>query len=341
MTTRSGSEAAEEALAKLDAEEAKASKEAGENDTKDNAETAAKDAGDDKQESDKTAGKSGDEAVADDKKVDDKETSEKKGDEKEYTADDGIEVEEVSQEKAPEVPRDSAGIQLSPDEQKYIRENIGEPIVIRGIKGTGDDAKEVEIKAYSVADIPVDFHFTSEVQRLSAQNGFDSLERKAQELLGSFRQNQNKQAMASFEKRENEGIRQDVSDLQKEGYFPKFKIQPGQAGFDDDPAAKQMQEVLDVMTKANQQYLAEYNQGRPYRHIGFREAFERWDNANNRRKSQEDAKAAQSKEDEERDKTARSTHFESHGSSSLNIVKPTVRSGTTVQDIINRYELEQ
>jgi hypothetical protein len=124
-----------------------------------------------------------------------------------------------------------------------------------------------------------------------------------------------------------------VAELQKDGLFPKFKIQPGQKGFDDDPAAQQMAEVLEIQTKTNDQYMKEYQQGRPYKHIGFKEAFDDWQKLNDGKKQQ----TAQKEEDTERKGIADKVGT-NRGMAASKIVKPTVRSGTTMRDIMNRID---
>lgn len=262
-----------------------------------------------------------------------------KKEEGKFTADDGLEVEQPKP-KEPETPTDAAGIQLSPAEAKHIRDNIGEPIVIRGIRGEGDNAKEVEIKVYSPNDIPADFKFQNDQQRMAAQTGFMGIEQKANKLLGEFRQNQSQTAAQDFERRENEGIRADVADLQKEGRFPKFTVQPGAAGFDDSPEAKQMAEVLTVMTEKNEMYFKQYNQGRPYKHIGFAEAFDIWERKQSTAAATAKKDDEQKKEDEERKERGAEKGSSNRGMNPGNIVKPTVRSGTTTRDILNRIDAD-
>lgn len=259
------------------------------------------------------------------------EKKEGKDDDKGFTADDALEVEEPA--SAPQVPTDAAGVQLSTAEQKYVVDNIGEPLVIRGMQGTGDNAKEVELKVFDPTQIPRDFQFGSQADLLAAQQGFSRLETKAQQLLGNFRNQQSQTQANDFQVRENEGIRQDVAELQKDGYFPKFKVQPGQKGFDDDPAAKEMASVLDIMTKQNEQYMKEYNQGRPYKHIGFKEAFDTYQKLNDGKKQDK----AQKDEDQERKAIADKVGT-GRGYSASKVVKPTVRPGTTMRDILNRID---
>jgi hypothetical protein len=257
------------------------------------------------------------------------EETDKEDDADGFTADEAAEVEEAeTPTQAP--PTDAAGVQLSTAEQKYVVDNIGEPLVIHGMRGD----KEVELKVFDPTQIPRDFTFGSQADLLAAQQGFQRLENKAQQLLGNFRNEQSQTQAADFEKRENEGIRQDVAELQKDGDFPKFKIQPGQKGFDDDPAAQQMAEVLDIMTKTNEQYMKEYQQGRPYKHIGFKEAFDTFQKVNAGKQKQ----TAQKEEDTERKEIAKKVG-NGRGLSSSNVVKPTVKSGTTTRDLLNRIEM--
>lgn len=253
----------------------------------------------------------------------------KKDEEGSFTADDALEIDEVPTAPA-SPPTDAAGVVLSQAEQKYVVDNIGDPLIIRGMRGD----KEVELKVYDPTQIPRDFQFGSQTDLLAAQQGFQRLENKAQQLLGNFRNEQSQAQMQDFEKRENEGIRQDVAELQKDGDFPKFKIQPGQKGFDDDPAAKQMAEVLEIMTKTNNQYMAEYQQGRPYKHIGFKEAFDISQRLGDTKKKETEQK----QEDEERKQIANKVGA-ALGYSGAKVVKPTVRPGTTTREILNRIEL--
>lgn len=257
----------------------------------------------------------------------------------EFTADDAVEVD-APKTTEPAAPTDAAGIQLSPAEQKHIVDNIGEPIILRGVRGEGDDAKQVEIKAYSPRDIPADFKFQNDQERTAASTGFYGIEQKANKLLGEFRQNQSNTAAQDFERRENEGIRSDVADLQKDGRFPKFTVRPGEAGFDDSPEAKQMAEVLGVMTERNETYLKQYNQGRPYKHIGFAEAFDIWEHQQGTRAATAKKEDEQKKEDDERKERGAERGSSNRGMNPSNIVKPTIRPGTTTRDILNRIDAD-
>lgn len=255
----------------------------------------------------------------------------------EFTADDALEVE---QPKAPEAPKDNAGVILSSAEQKHIVDNIGEPIVIRGFRGEGENRKEVEIKAFSPQDIPADFFFANDQQRMAAQTGFYNIEQRANKLLGEFRQNQSQSAARDFEQRENEGIRADIADLQKEGRFPKFTVRPGEQGFDDSPEAKQVAEVVKIMSDRNQTYYQQYQQGRPYKHIGFAEAFDIWERQQSKAADTKKLDDEQKQEDEERRERGAERGASNRGMNPNNIRKPTIRPGTTTRDILARIDAD-
>lgn len=337
------SQIVEQAIAKQEAEEAGI---VVDDDSKKDDKGAADDkAADDKKGDDKAkdAGAGQSKSTDDDSKAGDKGNagkSDKKDDDEEgkFTADDALEVETPKQPEQPGAPTDNAGIQLSPAEQKHIADNIGEPIVIKGFTGDGDNLKEVEIKAFSPRDIPANFKFANDQQLLAAQEGFRQLENRAQQLLGNYRQTQSQTAAQDFERRENEGIRQDVADLQKEGRMPKFRVQPGAEGFDDDPAAKQMAEVLQIMSDKNDTYLKQYQQGRPYRHIGFAEAFDIWERQNPQKQAEKAANDKQDEEDKDRKRGAERGSQQAGDDASSNIVKPTVGAGTSIRDILARID---
>lgn len=258
----------------------------------------------------------------------------------EFTADDAIETE-APKATEPAAPTDTAGVRLSTAEQKHIVDNIGEPIVIRGMRGEGDAAKEVEIKAYGPNDIPTDFKFANDQQRTAAATAFYNIEQRANKLLGEFRQSQSVDAAQDFERRENEGIKDDVAELQKDGRFPKFTVRPGESGFDDSREAKQMGEVLNLMNERNENYLKQYNQGRPYRHIGFMEAFELWEAKSPDRQASRQADVDQKKEDDERRERGAEHSNTNRGMNPSNIVKPTIRPGTTTRDIMARIDADE
>ena len=247
----------------------------------------------------------------------------------EFTANDALETEDAP---VTNQPVDTAGIALSPAETKYLADNIkeiGDAVTFTGKIGE----KEVSFKVWDVAGLPKDFQPDSIVEFNQGIQTLNRMDSKANELLGKYRSEQSVSAVRDFEQRENTAIRDDLAELQTEGAFPKFKVKPGDKGFDDDPAAQEMAKVVQFMQERNQKYLEDTNKGKQYRHIGFREAFELYSAKN----SVDPKAAAQAKEDAERkgvaDKISGGAGF---NPGKLNA--PKVHSGTTVTDILNHYE---
>lgn len=258
-----------------------------------------------------------------------------------YTADDALEVDDTPAAPA-NAPVDQAGIQLSASEQKYIVDNIGEPIVLNGYRLDKDGNQvEYQVKAYASTQLPRDFKFTSDADALQAQQAFNSLEQKANNLLQQKRQEDSRQVSADFERRENESIRSDVADLQREGRMPKFRVKPGEVGFDEDPAAQVMDEVLKIMADKNAKYLEDYNtKGRSYRHIGFEQAFDIYERTSPARKAAREADAKQAQEDAAR-KSKAERGDSNRGDVPKNIMKATVAPGTTTRDLMAMIDAEE
>lgn len=175
------------------------------------------------------------------------------------------EVEDVREEELPAAPAS-----FTPEE-KYIVDNL--PLISVRLIMSDDSVKTVQVR--SAAELPRDakgyatFH-EGEVfkQAVTAQ------EMKARELQTYYRQHQTQVQAQEFEKKENAAIREDIAELQREGEIPKFKAQPGTRAFDNDPAAKIVQETIDFMNERNAKYLERSYRGGAYRHIGFAEAYE-------------------------------------------------------------------
>lgn len=213
------------------------------------------------------------------------------------------------------------------DETKYIVDNL--PYITARIKD-GDGVKEVQVK--SPTQLPENFEFASKRDELLFINAQNAQENRALVLQSKFQQDQQNTQTQQFEERENAMIREDVAQLQKEGELARFKTKMDDPKFDEDPTTQEVQKVMDFMENRNQQYLAEYNQGRPFRHIGFREAFYMYQRT-------EAPKTAQAQEDKERKELANRLTG-NQGLTSTEMKKATVRSGTRIEDILNRIEQE-
>lgn len=267
------------------------------------------------------------------KKIDDKPVEEKPADGKDPKDAEGYlanEIDPVKEEpvkpkeevKAEEV--DTSG--LNPEE-RYIVDNL--PMIVARVKD-GDKIKELQVKSWT--QLPEDLEFASKRDELAFMNALTAQEHRARDLQVKFQQEAQQTQNTKFEQAENDGIRQDISELQQAGDLPKFKLKPEDKGFNDDPTTKSVQEILNYMEERNKQYLAEYNQGRPFRHIGFREAFYMFE-----RKKPE---TPQGKEDAQRKEIADKVNG-NRSLSNRELKKPTVKAGTRVGDILDRIDQEE
>ncbi len=251
------------------------------------------------------------------------EEKDKSGKEEGYLADEGADETDKPSEDTREIEPPKPGA-LTP-EQQYIYDNL--PAI--GVRGADGRIYTVKVDT----ELPDDFDFASKAEERAFNRNISAQEINARELRSQFQQSAQAVQTQEFETRENESIRQDVADLQREGLMPRFKLKVDDPKFETDPAAKQMQEVLDVMTERNEQYLKEYQQGRSYRHIGFSEAYSIWQRTSDTGKQQ----SQQKREDQERKQVADKSRS-GQGLTSAELAKPVVRSGTRTSDILARID---
>lgn len=343
-----------QALEAMDLEDADIAAEAndkGGSDAKDNQEKDTTDAGTSKSttsEDNKESGPARDSDKSDTGNDDDAKESQDRAaetdgqdeEEGQYTADDALEVDDTPT-PANSAPVDQSGVQLSAAEQKYVIDNIGEPVVLNGYK-LDKDGNQVDytVKAYAANQIPRDFNFTSQVDQLQAVQAFNGLEQKANTLLQQKRSDDSRSAAADYQRRENEAIQSDVAELQKEGRLPKFRVRPGEAGFDEDPGAQIIDEVLKIMADKNQKYYEDSQKGKAYRHIGFEQAFDIYERTNPARQAARKADADQANEDKAR-KTKAERGDSNRGDAPKNIMKATVPAGTTTRDLMAMLDAEE
>ena len=241
--------------------------------------------------------------------------------------DDGYAIDEEDDDEeedteTPEVKEEVKQPNLSP-EDSYILDNL-QPIKVRGTVGDGE-VKEYEV--LSPEQLPQGFKYIDERELSIANKNFSLLENKALQLQTDFRTQQTNKAAQKFKAREDNADRTDIGQLQRDGTIPKFKTPATDPKFNDDPAVKLVQEVLDFKEKTNDTYMQEYNAGRPYRHIGFKEAFVLY-------KKEQPAKAdiAQAKEDKERLEVAKRINGNKSDKAGKDS-KPMVRSGMSSRDL--------
>lgn len=207
-----------------------------------------------------------------------------------YVADEVGEDDEVVETKDPKV--EATPSNLSPDLQ-YIVDRL--PV----LSVRGKDGKNYQVKA--AGQLPDTFEFATKKDELIFSQSLAAQELKAQQLQAEYQGKQQADQAAKYNTQENEDIRSDMGDLQREGLLGKFQHSPTDKGFTDDPAVKQAQEVMDYMNKKNEAYT---KAGRLYR-ISFRDAFEQL--AAQGKTATSEADQAQAKEDAERKGVARRT----------------------------------
>lgn len=247
-----------------------------------------------------------------------------------YAIDEGDEEseEDTSVSGKPEEAKQPDTRQLTP-EQKYILDNIA-PIKVRGYVGGSDEVKEFDV--YAPEYLPQGFKFVDEREMAIASRAFGQLEQRAVELQQDWRNQETRKASDEFKQREDVADRQDIAALQRDGKIPLFKSDPNSAAFEKDPGVKLVQEVLDYKEQQNAKYLEQYNAGRPYKHIGFEEAFRMYQRDNPTK-----GNPAQVKEDKERTDLARRTN-KSNGTSEEATNKVRIHSGMSGMELENLIE---
>lgn len=299
------------------------------NDEKDktSAEQGKEDASDDKkaEQADEDK-KSEDEAVGADQGDQESKEDSKADEDDGYTIDEGDDEEAIDDAPESKTEPDKAvdRSNLTP-EQQYILDNIS-PIKVAGYVG---DSNKLEVfDVLSPEQLPNGFRFADDRERAKATKDFAVLENKASELQSQYRNQENQKAAEEFKQREDTADRQDIAALQKSGDIPKFKAQPDSKEFDSDPGVKLVQEVLDFKEKKNADYYQQYEAGRPYRHIGFEEAYYMY-----KRENPTKVDKAQEREDDEREAFAKRTSNTKGTPAQERGKKPSVHSGMNSMDL--------
>jgi hypothetical protein len=255
-------------------------------DDTDTSDNDADDTDTDDKDSDKDSDKGGD-------KAGDKGDKDAKDDDEGYFADEDDDDTDAGTDDAKDKDADLPAAPSSfSAEDKYIIDNL--PLITVRVVGADDKIKTMQVR--SAADLPRDMKGIAtpyEDKQFDLANA--AQETRARELQTYYRQNQAQISQRDFEAKENQSIREDVAELQRDGEIPKFKAQPGTRAFNDDPAAKIVQETIEFMNERNAKYLERSNAGGAYRHIGFAEAFELRGKANVSDKNSDTRKDAANK----------------------------------------------
>ena len=238
----------------------------------------------------------------------------------EYTADDiASDEEEVYEEPKVEQPKEAA-TNLSP-EQSFIFNSLPD------INVQAADGKYYTIKVPS--QLPADFEFSNKREEIIFNQNVAAQELNARDLQNQYKSQETQRQGTEFQEKVNASVRSDVAELQREGIFPKFRTPIDSPNFEKDAAAIEMQSVLDLMENKNAGYLEQAQKGQPFRFVGFKEAYDIYTAQQARAERQKNV----SNEDSAR-KTIAKKSSNSAGAYEPNLVKPSVRSGTTTRDLL-------
>jgi hypothetical protein len=251
---------------------------------------------------------SGEDETGDGSGEPDEGTKEPDGDPEGYIADE-VEVEE------PKPEEQVATGEMTP-EVKYIVDNLPD----LNVRGTSEGkTKTFTVKA--AGQLPEDFEFSSKREELLFNQALAGQELRAQQLQTKFQQDQASKQSTEFAEKEQNDIRKDIGDLQREGLIGKFKYQADDPKFDSDPPVKETQEIIDFMNKRNAEYLEQANKGGLYYHMSFRDAF----TLMQAQKESKKIDNALDKEDAERKQVTRQ-NAGSKGAPSNGLTKPRIRA---------------
>lgn len=153
----------------------------------------------------------------------------------------------------------------------------------------------------AAGQLPADFEFASKREELVFNQALAAQEYRAQQLAVEYKNTEQQKSYQKANDQENELIRHDIGDLQREGDLPRFQYKSTDPKFNDDPAVKAVQEIMDYMNEKNEAYV---KASRPYR-ITFRDAYEQM--AKQIAKEFNNDNADQKREDNERTQVVRRT----------------------------------
>lgn len=210
-----------------------------------------------------------------------------------------------------------------PPELKYIVDNLP-TLTVRG-KSANGATKTYQVKA--AGQLPEDFEFATKREELIFTQALAAQELKAQNLQAQFQTKQQQAQASKYSEQENTDIRHDIGELQREGKLSKFKYPSNDKRFNDDPAVKEAQAVMEYMNKKNEAYVKE---GKLYR-ISFADAYDQYQAV----KPGKDKEDAQAREDQERKAVTRRTGGSSSASANST---PKYRPAPSFGSLIDRID---
>jgi hypothetical protein len=225
--------------------------------------------------------------------------------EKGESDDEGYVIDDDEEEVVPEekptnsTEENKTNPNLTPEDQ-YVLQGLT-PVKISGKVGD----KDVEVDIYSTDQLPAGFKYADDASHDRAIRATQINELTARERQADYRNQQTQKAAKEFKEAEDASDRADIGELQRSGDIPKFKANPTSKEWDSDPANQLVQAVLDFKEKENQKYIEDYNAGKKaYRHIGFEEAYYKYQRLNPAKTRSE----AEKNEDKERKQIASRTN---------------------------------
>lgn len=257
--------------------------------------------------------------------------------------------EKAKEEKKEEAPAEEVELEEIPEEtqledlpawQKYVLDNLP-TIQVMGHEGENGKDKLYNVKR--LEDLPDEFEFASKRAELAFNASLSSQEMNARDILKQYEGEQQKRDQQIFEQLEAVDIQSDVKSLQKAGVLPKFKYEPNDPRFNDDPAVEDSNKIYDFYKKINDEYFQKYNgSGRMYR-VSYEDAAYRY-YALNPKEATPEIKEAIKKEEakpkseaqEQREKVAAKVSAPS-GSDTGGKPRPLPR-GTSLQNIYQAYK---
>jgi hypothetical protein len=252
----------------------------------------------------------------DDEKADDSAGS---ADDEGYYADEGLEEVE---------PKDLETPKGQTDMGQWVLENLPDIPVSIVINGQN---KIVNVKR--AEDLPLGFEFASAGESAKFNQAIADQTNRAYRLIESYQQQQQQVEAAKFSKQEDKDIQSDIAYLQRNGSIPKFKYAVNDPKFNDDPAVKQMQEVLNFYNKENQERWEQSQRtGRLFNRISYRDAFRLFEKENVKETP------IQKAEDKSRKEASKVIANAGNGSSSSS--KPKLRRNASLDEIMYAYGVE-
>lgn len=234
-----------------------------------------------------------DETTEETTETDDKTEDDKEGDEDEDEDDDYFTEPETP--AAVETPKPPAEV-VEGSEDKYVLDRLAKIPV--NVVVAGADGKDViqSVQVYGNGDLPAGFKgFATPLEGENYRAALAVQIARALDLRKEYKVNAERTQVArqqeEFTQKENRAIAEDLTELRTEGLFPKFKGTPGTREFNQSEGAKEFDKTVAFMNKKNDEYVQRANQGKSYRHIGFREAYEMMHGQNPKAAEQAEDKA--------------------------------------------------